>query len=454
MCQSLSVKAMLQTDDRTRTEAAPRNKGRNDAAQAAQQRRNALRSSAVAVARLLLLLFTLPLVALYALAALARRLLRRSTKRAAATGHVNVIAPYPPGNRSGGAKAIQGLLQTLERRFTVNVIRIYQLTPPPRWRKFVGDALTQALPMPVHCRPFIAAPRLVLRHVPRTGPLLVEFVSGAMCLYFGRRPRQLTMLRDHEPLALRLLSEKKQAQGWNRIVLPLKIAIAYCITAKIYLTVDQIITLTPEDATFIRRAYPWLPTPVTCIPVTIDPEASSVARAALARPSELLFVGNLFHRPNLDGLFWFLTECAPHLPAGFTLHLCGLDQPLEHFFLPQTMNVVRHGFVEDIDKEIPGAGIAVAPIISGAGVRIKNLFLAAKQKAIVTTPLGNQGVDFVPGVEVVICGDGQAMARAITELAQEPDRIGALGRRAFEKVMMQFGPAATADRYQKLLERG
>ena len=405
------------------------------------------------LARAAALLAALPVLAGNAVVAMLRAGGGSDEGTAAGDGGLSVVIPYPPGDRSGGARAIQGLLRTLEGGFAVHVVPLYALSPPGgRVRAAMADWITHALPMPVHCRPFALSGDAVRARIPEGRPLVIEFVSGAIFLLFGRRPRTRIVLREHEPLCRRLWSERRTAGGAGRVLRPLQALLAWLAMAAVYAKVDRVVALTPEDARFIRRAFPFFAARVTDVPVSIDLPAPARPMEPGDGRREILFLGNLYHRPNVDGLRWWMREVAPRLGDGWTLHLCGLDAPLDDAPLPPSaVRVVRHGFVEDVAGAFAGVRMAVAPLVTGGGVRMKNLELAALGKAIVTTPVGNQGVGFAPGRDALIAGDAEAMADALRRLAADPDGAARMGARARAHVAARFGHAAALARWREII---
>jgi hypothetical protein len=79
---------------------------------------------------------------------------------------------------------------------------------------------------------------------------------------------------------------------------------------------------------------------------------------------------------------------------------------------------------------------------------MKNLFLAAHAKAIVTTPRGNEGIGFVSGEEALVCATGAEMAAGIERLLASPLEAIHLGARARAKVLATFSPAAVREAYR------
>jgi glycosyltransferase involved in cell wall biosynthesis len=129
-----------------------------------------------------------------------------------------------------------------------------------------------------------------------------------------------------------------------------------------------------------------------------------------------------------------------------------MDEPLDNLDLHSpNLRVIRHGFVPDVAATFHQVTVAVSPLISGGGVRMKNLFLAGQRKAIVTTPLGNQGIDFESGRSAEVCATGTEMARAIERLLDDPRSATEIANAGYEHVKRQFTAAAVLDRYRKLV---
>jgi glycosyltransferase involved in cell wall biosynthesis len=399
-------------------------------------------------ARAAALLAALPVLAANALAAAVRP--GRTRGEPAAGGGLYVVVPYPPGEKSGGSAAIQGLLTALGEGYAIETIPLYAMDARAgRVRRLLADWLTHALPMAVHCRPFALSGAAVRGGMADGRPVVVEFLSGAQFLLFGRRPANPLVLREHEPLCRRLWSERAVVEGIERPVRALQAALAWLAMAAIYAKVDRVVTLTPDDAAFLRRAFPFFARKVTDIPVSFDVPDELPAPVVDGGGREMLFLANFHHRPNVDGLRWLLREVAPRLGDGWTLHLCGLDEPLNSADLPASgVRLVRHGFVPDVDAAFAHVRIAVAPVISGGGVRMKNLALASLGKAIVTTSRGNEGIGFVDREEAMIADDAAAMAGAILRLHADPGAAARIGALARERVRSGFGHAAVLARWR------
>lgn len=396
--------------------------------------------------KLLLFLVILVILCLLAcvlapLAALRRGGAGPSRANGGAKHRVLLTAPFPPGSESGGAKAVQDLLITLKDEFEVSTWAIPRPFRGPRLRGAIASLLFRALVIPDSSRRLAFGHAALREAASRADTVVFEFFATAIYLWMGNVRAPRVVVRDHEVLVRKFDMERRAARGIERLTWGIRVATCYVVSFVVYLRADCIIALTEQDRAAIADWFPMVRDRTVHIPAPFEPAdfLSPQPKPEDAPVRHLMMVGNFFHSPNVDGLLWFLRECAPHLEPGFTLHLCGLDKPLDGLRLEAPgLKVVRHGFVEDAVAMGTLAPIAIAPIISGGGVRIKNLYLASMGKALVTTPLGNEGIDFADGVHAVLCQDARTMAAQINELARSPSRIALIGTNACAHVRETF----------------
>jgi glycosyltransferase involved in cell wall biosynthesis len=152
-------------------------------------------------------------------------------------------------------------------------------------------------------------------------------------------------------------------------------------------------------------------------------------------PGSLLFTGTMDYEPNIQAVQFFARAIFPlvarNLPSA-TFHIVGRD-PVPTVRELAGHAVAVHGAVPDVRPYFERAEQVVVPILWGGGTRIKILEAAAAGKAIVTTSLGVEGLDFVPDEELLIANDPDAFAAAVLRVAADwrlRRRLGAAARAA------------------------
>ncbi len=178
-------------------------------------------------------------------------------------------------------------------------------------------------------------------------------------------------------------------------------------------------------------------------------------------PRRLLFIGSFAHLPNLLALEFFLTEVWPRVwPRldGVTLHI--ISGARHEYFLDFYRHRVTldlnhpglevEGFVSDVRPAYTQAALVVAPLLASAGTNIKVLEAMAMGKVTVSTSAGINGLDLTDGHDVVIADTAEAMAAAITELLDHPERRHAIETAARQTVERDFGWDPIARRQAEL----
>ena len=113
--------------------------------------------------------------------------------------------------------------------------------------------------------------------------------------------------------------------------------------------------------------------------------------------------------------------------------------------------------VADVGPFLNRAAVVMAPLSLGGGMRVKVMEALAAGKAVVATPLALEGLAVDDGDQVRIGRTDAELAEAAVELLRDPDRRGALGRRARAWAMTALdwaGPVAAFEQlYASLLAR-
>ena len=151
-----------------------------------------------------------------------------------------------------------------------------------------------------------------------------------------------------------------------------------------------------------------------------------------------LYVGAMDWFPNCDAVDFFSKEILPTLRqtvASVHFTVAGRNpsqKMLERYRgIP---DVTFTGSVAEMQPVIAEAAVCVVPLRIGSGTRLKILEAAAMGKAIVSTRLGAEGLEFVPGEEIVLADEPAEFAAAIANLLRDQSRRVALGRAARRRV--------------------
>ncbi|PYT34817.1 MAG: glycosyl transferase family 1, partial [Acidobacteria bacterium] len=146
--------------------------------------------------------------------------------------------------------------------------------------------------------------------------------------------------------------------------------------------------------------------------------------------------------PNRDAIEFFVNQIFPLIrrdaPAAEFI-AAGRNPPRELIDRFSAVPGVKFtGTVPDMRPFLQQAGVCVVPLRIGSGTRLKILESAAAGKAIVSTRLGAEGLDFVDGQEILLADDPVSFAGCIVALLRDPSRRRAMGEAACRRVRQQY----------------
>jgi succinoglycan biosynthesis protein ExoO len=291
-----------------------------------------------------------------------------------------------------------------------------------------------------HLGSFIAPDEVayVRAHVARSAPGLV--VYDGIFNSCGKLDDVETCLIAHEVKHERTSSF---AEGGIDVVAS---AVSATDEAAVLADVDSILAIQWDDARALRSLAPQAR--VVVVPATVTvPERSGAAAPAFGR---CLFVGSgSFH--NYDGITWFIETCWPRIRAAVpaaTLDIYGsvcvrLGGP--------PAGVTLHGIVDDLAAAYASAAVTIVPLRIGSGLKVKLIEAFAHAQAVVTTPVGAQGLTAFSPRPFVLAQAGPAFADSVIALLGAPDRQRALRADALA-CAAAFTPAAAFAEFDALLD--
>jgi len=190
---------------------------------------------------------------------------------------------------------------------------------------------------------------------------------------------------------------------------------------------DGCILTSDREEAILRQVATHTPTLVVPNGVDIDSFQPSLG---VRDPNNVVFVGVMHYRPNVDAAMYFVREILPHLVRerpNLTFTIVGGGPPEELRRLAGK-NVLLTDRVPDTRPYVARAGVSVVPLRMGSGTRLKVLEGLAMGSPLVSTSLGCEGIDIVDGEHLVVADEPLAFARGVLRILDDPALASMLGR--------------------------
>ena len=192
---------------------------------------------------------------------------------------------------------------------------------------------------------------------------------------------------------------------------------------------DGLLVASAQEAERVRALAPGARTHIypNALPEVAPPER-------LER-EEIAFSGNLEYPPNIEAIRFFQKDIWPLLRSrpGLKWKIIGKNPEAIRSLLANDPSIELTGFVKDAVAELAASQVAVVPLLSGSGTRVKILEAWAAATPVVSTSLGAEGLG-TSGEHLLVADNPGAFAAAVGRLLDSPAeraRIGSAGRQLF-----------------------
>jgi glycosyltransferase involved in cell wall biosynthesis len=174
----------------------------------------------------------------------------------------------------------------------------------------------------------------------------------------------------------------------------------------------------------------------------------------------VVFFGLMSYVPNVDGVTHFLQEIWPSIAAKHPDARCKIigGKPPPSLLALAGPGIEFTGFVPDLRPHLASAAAVVVPLRLGGGTRLKIVEAMAMGKAIVSTTLGAEGIEAMPGRDLLIEDEPARFGAAVNRLLAEPDLAAQIGQAArqlaVEKYSWHVAATALEGFYRRIMAGG
>jgi GT2 family glycosyltransferase/glycosyltransferase involved in cell wall biosynthesis len=334
----------------------------------------------------------------------------------------------PTPDRDAGSARMLFILRTLARTYRPVFVPMNRPEWPEYerrlWHEGIETAAVADYPRLLRAHKFAAAivsrPPVAAALLPRLRRAGVPFVFDMVDAHFRRFAREYAVTNDPQSAA--------QAAHYRKL------------ETRLARTSDLIWCTSPEEKQAVDGLAP--DSRIEIVPTIHEQHKRGLS---FDERHGLLFIGNLAHRPNSDGVLYFLREVYPLIQRALPeieLDIIG-DNPAEIAAYADAC-VRVHGYVPDVTAFWQTRRVFVAPLRYGAGVKGKIGEALAHGLPVVTTTVGAEGMGLVHNESALITETPQAFAEAVVQLYSQCDLWQRIADNGYAHVGAHFTPAVVA----------
>ncbi len=168
---------------------------------------------------------------------------------------------------------------------------------------------------------------------------------------------------------------------------------------------------------------------------------------------KLLFFGNMAREENYASVIWFIENVLPLLKdLDFEFNIVGA-KPAEILKKYENNKVHVVGFVEDVSPYFEECLCLVAPLVLGAGIKIKVLEALSAGIPVLTNEIGIEGIPAKDGNDYFYCSNPEDYAYNIRKLYNDRDLSNKIGANAKQFINTQYDINKSLDNLCKLVNQ-
>lgn len=168
---------------------------------------------------------------------------------------------------------------------------------------------------------------------------------------------------------------------------------------------------------------------------------------------DVVWVGGLSWSPNWDAVVYFAEQILPLIRSnspGTRFLVVGNCSTTQRHLLEKYPSVVVIGRVDDVRPYVWQSGCFVVPLRVGGGTRIKILDAWAMGKAVVSTPIGSEGLAAKDAENILIRSEPEHFAAAVVELLANKNLSRRLARAGRETAVRRYAWSVLGEKLRRL----
>lgn len=196
---------------------------------------------------------------------------------------------------------------------------------------------------------------------------------------------------------------------------------------------DLVVLNNPKDEKLvndekIRKTWRWTPYFNNMVDLSRDSKLSK----------DIVFFGAMSRNENHDSAMWFINNVFNKIDDEDIRFVIVGDKPKKELLDIVNDRIIVTGFVESVLPYFKKSLCCVAPLVMGAGVKIKVLESMSAGIPVLTNDIGIEGIPAVNRREYIYCDTPEDYTKAVNQLLTNPNYGIQLGKNAKDFIRKNY----------------
>jgi polysaccharide biosynthesis protein PslH len=157
---------------------------------------------------------------------------------------------------------------------------------------------------------------------------------------------------------------------------------------------------------------------------------------------ELIFCGSLDYLPNKEGILWFYKEILPLIKKSIpAIKLTIVGNSVDSNIFQEIKDNPSINFIGQVKSVVPyykASAIAIVPLLTGSGTRLKILEAMSMGNPVVSTTVGAEGIDYIYDKHLLVGDTPEQFAEKVIWLLSDRQKFDDNRNAALELVRQKY----------------
>lgn len=259
-------------------------------------------------------------------------------------------------------------------------------------------------------------------------------------------PNAKFVMIEEDVMFLSYQRKMDQAQGLRKKFAEMRFKSEKKYEVKALKQADLIVLNNPKDEKLVNdlkiyNTWYWTPYFHSMLDVSRDEQSNN----------DIIFYGAMHRKENRDTVIWFIENVLNKLSDLDVRFVIVGSKPSEDLYKYKSERVIITGFVDDVSTYFRKALCLAAPLVMGAGVKIKVLEAMSAGIPVITNHIGIEGIPAEDKKDYLNCETPDEYVKAITLLYNDRNYGKVIGEHGREFIRSSYNFENDAETFKEKL---